>query len=214
MNRSDLYKEYLSGSENETGTAEFDKMQEIFEDSMQGRLNKLQATIEGIFTNAMNTDQFYDMIDATTKLVEVFDDLVQSIGGGEQAMTAFLAVATKMFSGQIGQGITNFISNRQQAQKYKDNKAAAQAYAQEQLAGRGLTVADERTTRAANDIAGMDQYRTIFNLETEEKVNALAKERLDLEVQFEAALQKNEGMFSAIRLVAEDYNMTEKEALE
>ena len=73
MNRSDLYKQYLAASEGETGTETLDSMQKVYEESLQGRLNTLRSTVEGIFTKAFNTDDFYGMIDAVTKLVETFD---------------------------------------------------------------------------------------------------------------------------------------------
>ena len=195
MNRSDLYKEYLQGSESETGTAEFDKMQQVFEDSMQGRLNKLQSTIEGIFTKAFNTDAFYPIIDAVTNLVQVFSDLTDAIGGGGQAMTAFLTIASRAFSGNIGQGISNFITNRQMARQQRENSNAVQASARRQLAGEGLNIDNEATQRAADDIAKVNQYASIMSAEQEAERNQLVETRinllnqqLDLEQQIEAAI--------------------------
>ena len=142
MNRSDLYKDYLAASEGETGTATMDMMQEVFEESMQGRLNKLRSAVEGIFTNAFNTDDFYAMIDAVTKLVEVFDDLIQSIGGGKNALMGFGAIATKVFSNQIAQGVGNFIQNRQTNELAKSNIDFAINDAKNRVRGAGVLNTD------------------------------------------------------------------------
>ncbi len=122
MNRSDLYKEYLAASQNETGTATMDMMQDVYEKSMQGRLNRLQASIEGIFTNAFDTDNFYALIDAATLLTETFDNLIQSIGGGSNALLGLGAIITRVFSRQIGQGIANTIANRATNAQGRDNR--------------------------------------------------------------------------------------------
>ena len=180
MNRSDLYNEYLSASEGETGTETFDEMQAIFEDSMQGRLNKLQAAIEGIFTNAFETDNFYDMIDAVTGLVEVFADLTEAIGGGSAAMTAFLAVGTKMFSGSIGKGVANFISNRQTNALRENNQQALAAQARKTLENEGFQTGNQSIDTAAKDFANMNQYRPVMSAEQSNQANALVEQRVAL----------------------------------
>jgi hypothetical protein len=218
MNRSDLYDQYLAGSESETGTETFDQMQEIFEDSMQGRLNKLQAAIEGIFTNAFNTDSFYDMIDAVTNLVEVFGDLTEAIGGGGAAMTAFLAVATKMFSGGIGKGIANFISNRQTNALADSNRQALAAQAKQTLADKGLNTGDRSVDTAAMDFANMNQYRPNMTAEQSNQANALIDQRVALlqeEIQLREDLATQIAIADAVSEDAEGKRIqTQEELLE
>lgn len=217
MNRSDLYKQYLGASESETGTGTFDEMQEKFADSMTGRMNKLQATIESVFNQAFASDSFYPMIDAVTQLIQLFSDLTDAIGGGGTALTAFAAIATRAFSNQIGTGIGNIIYNRQQRQQYGASKQAAQNEAIRQLKGQGLTVGDARTQQAANDIAGAMQYRTLMNAEAEEQFNTLVQERVKI-LQAESEIRAEiEAQVKAIDLIAKaaegETTKNEQEAL-
>jgi TP901 family phage tail tape measure protein len=124
MNRSDLYEDYLGASENATGTA--DQMQDIYANSMEGRLNQLQATAEGIFNDIFNTDDFYGMIDALTTVLDLTNQWVNAIGGGGVALQGLGAIATRVFSDNIAQSLNNFMQNRnvsKQQQQNRDNAA-------------------------------------------------------------------------------------------
>lgn len=123
MNRSDLYEDYLGASENATGTA--DQMQDIYANSMEGRLNQLQATAEGIFNDIFNTDDFYGMIDALTTILDLTNQWVNAIGGGGVALQGLGAIATRVFSDNIAQSLNNFIQNRNvsKQQQNRDNAA-------------------------------------------------------------------------------------------
>ena len=123
MNRSDLYKDYLGASENAEGTA--DQMQEIYANSMEGRLNQLQATAEGIFNDIFNTDDFYGMIDALTTILDLTNQWVNAIGGGGVALQGLGAIATRVFSDNIAQSLTRFVQNRNTTKQQEQNKQNA-----------------------------------------------------------------------------------------
>lgn len=123
MNRSDLYQDYLGASQNAEGTA--DQMQEIYADSMEGRLNKLQATAEGIFNDIFNTDDFYGMIDALTTVLDLTNQWVNAIGGGGVALQGLGAIATRVFSDNIAQSLTRFAQNRNTTKQQEQNKQNA-----------------------------------------------------------------------------------------
>lgn len=180
MNRSDLYSEYLNASEGETGTETFDEMQAIFEDSMQGRLNKLQATVEGIFTNAMNTDSFYEMIDAVTQLVQLFGDLTEAIGGGGSALTAFGAILTKVMSNNISRGMANFVVNRQRDAMINSNVESARLNAQQQLTGQGIQLDDADAQKVVNDTAQGAQYAHLMNQQQLDLLNQSLEQRTQI----------------------------------
>ena len=120
MNRSDLYQDYLGASENAEGTA--DQMQEIYANSMEGRLNKLQATAEGVFNDIFNTDDFYGMIDALTTILDLTNQWVNAIGGGGTALQGLGAIATRVFSDNIAQSIGNFVQNRNVSKQQRQNR--------------------------------------------------------------------------------------------
>ena len=119
MNRSDMYNEYKSASQNADGT--LDVMNEKYVNSIEGKMNKLQATFEETLGKFFETDDFYGFIDGLTTAVDLMNQLVDAIGGGKSALIGFGAVAGKVFSTSIGRGINNFISNKQAEKTAKQN---------------------------------------------------------------------------------------------
>ena len=123
MNRSDLYNQYKDASENADGT--LDVMNEKYVDSLQGRLNKLQASAEGLFNNLFDTDDFYAPIDALTQLVDLTNEFMQSIGGVKGALTALAPIMTQVFSKNIAQSAMSIIQNAQMDKINKNNRNTA-----------------------------------------------------------------------------------------
>ncbi len=203
MNRADIYENAANISRNETGTATYDRMQETYRESLEGKSNALTATIEEIFLNAFETDSFYGLIDAVTALTKTFAQLIQAVGGGGAALTAFAALLTKSFSTQISQGITNMISNRQAAASYEANRQAVQQQAVAQLAGRGITTSDAYTQKMVNNIAGMNQYATVTGSEQEKQKNAIIEEQIQLYSQRNALIEHGKTLLQGINIVAE-----------
>lgn len=119
MNRSDMYNEYKSASQNADGT--LDVMNEKYVDSLEGRMNKLQATFEETIGKFSETDDFYGLIDGLTTAIDLMNQLIDTIGGGKSALLGLGAVAGKVFSTSIGRGINNFISNKQAEKIAKQN---------------------------------------------------------------------------------------------
>lgn len=203
MNRADIYENAANISRAETGTATYDRMQETYRESLEGKSNALTATIEEIFLNAFETDSFYDLIDAVTVLTKTFAQLIQAVGGGGAALTAFAALLTKSFSTQISQGITNMISNRQAAASYEANRQAIQQQAVAQLAGRGITTSDAYTQKMVNNIAGMNQYATVTGSEQEKQKNAIIEEQIQLYSQRNALIEHGKTLLQGINIIAE-----------
>ena len=185
MNRSDLYDEYKGASESADGT--LDQMNEEFVDSLEGRMNKLQATFEGIFNSMFKTDDIYPFIDALTLALELVDNFVQSIGGGGQVLLAFGNIATKVFSKQLAENITNTI------QAYTDNKAvkANSKMAKQNLESLGLKDVENQYNKPIVDFTttGMkysnimsDNQKTNFN-DNLEKTIKLNNEIVESEAQ-------------------------------
>lgn len=185
MNRSDLYDEYKGASESADGT--LDQMNEEIVDSLEGRMNKLQATFEGIFNSMFETDDIYPFIDALTLALELVDNFVQSIGGGGQVLLAFGNIATKVFSKQLAENITNTI------QAYTDNKAvkANSKMAKQNLESLGLKDVENQYNKPIVDFTttGMkysnimsDSQKTNFN-DNLEKTIKLNNEIVESEAQ-------------------------------
>ena len=212
MNRADIYEKAVDVSREEEGTTTYDRMQETYKNSMEGRLNTLSATIEGIFVHAFNTDDFYGLIDAATGLAETFDNLIQSIGGGSNALMGFAALMTKVFSDQIGRGISNMIANRATTTQAQENRQGAMMFAQAQLAGKGLNVANQDVMALANNRAQIAQYAPHMNNEQIEVANKLWQEQVTLFEQLVGAEAEYEQVTQAVKSVLVQLQFSAEEA--
>ena len=135
MNRSDLYQQYKQSSEEGKEKGTLDVMNEKYVDSLEGRLNKLQATFEGLFSNLFETTDFNPLIDGLTTVVDLMNQFVTSIGGGSAALTGLGAVAMRVFSNSMARGLNNFVSNRKATGMKKENQ---RNFAEKGLASLGL----------------------------------------------------------------------------
>lgn len=177
MNRSDLYKDYLGASENATGTA--DQMQDIYANSMEGRLNKLQATAEGIFNDIFNTDDFYGMIDALTTVLDLTNQWVDSIGGGANALQGLGAIATRVFSKNIAAGITSLTGNFSASRQQQQNLLASKNL----FAQNGLDIQDPKNAKTLEYIQKGLAASTGMTTEQQEKFNETKEQALQLSSQ-------------------------------
>ena len=200
MNSADIYEKSLKTSQQETGTEVYDRMQETYRDSMEGRLNALSATIEGIFTKAFDTDDFYGLIDAATLLAETFDNLIQSIGGGSNALLGLGAIITKVFSKNIAQGIGNSVLNRQTNQLAKENLNTQIGNAQAQLRGQGLNTDNQYMNNMANNIAKVQQYMGNMSQEQLDKLNASAQKHIGIMSEAAVAEKEFQSVLEAVEI--------------
>lgn len=126
MNRSDLYDQYKQSAQEGKDKGTLDVMNEKYLDSMEGKLNQLQATLEGVFNNIFESDDFYAAIDGVTNLVDLFSQLTDAVGGGDVALQAFGATALRIFSSQIGTQIGNGLQNLAVNKQKRDNSKTVQ----------------------------------------------------------------------------------------
>lgn len=198
MNRSDLYEDYLYSSENATGTA--DQMQEIYANSLEGNLNQLQATAEGIFNDIFNTDDFYGMIEALTQLLNLTNDWINALGGAGPVLTGLGSIFTRVFSDNISAGLSNFISNRNLAQQQEQNKNQTSNL----LTRSGLDATSERNkelleymTDSLNRAGNMTQQQQEQYNEDVEATITLKNKQLQQEEQILAAVMATNAAYRA-----------------
>ena len=131
MDNADMYQEYL-GATGASASGTLEEMNAEYLDSLQGRLTKLQSTLEGLFSSIFNTDDIYPWIDAVQGFLDLIQDFVDAIGGAGPVLTGILALVTQLFSKNIAQGITDSSINaavqRQRAENYKNKEATLQQW--------------------------------------------------------------------------------------
>ena len=189
MNRSDLYEQYKSSSENAEGT--LDEMNQKYVDSLEGKMKTLQATLEGVFSSLFDSDDFYGMIDALTELVNLMDNFVQSIGGGEQALLALGSIGLKTFSKDIGANIGKIVYNGK-AEKLQKEQIQGQRNSVLQQMGLG----DIDKAEIEETVDYIDKSLSKSSMMTEDHIkqnNSLLKEQTDLtkkKIEAQEALNK------------------------
>lgn len=212
MNRSDLYEEYKNSSENAEDT--LDVMNEKYINSLQGRMNQLQASFEGVVLDVLDTDDFYDIIGALTETINLFDDLIESIGGGGQALLAFGTIATKVFSKNMAAGITNVMQNAKMRNTRESNVAYNQTMLR-QLGAQGDFENDPRSKAFLDRVVkstNNDDVMTVEQLETRNQLieRSVAAENKLLATE-EKLTRQVEATNAAYKLVGFEGNVIEKD---
>ena len=121
MERSDLYDQYKGASENADGT--LDEMNSKFTDSLEGRMNKLKATVEDLFNSLFDSDSFYGLVDLFTNLINIVDKFTDAIGGSGQALLLFGNIGLKTFGKNITDWAAKSMSNKSVNQQQKIDQA-------------------------------------------------------------------------------------------
>lgn len=113
----DMYEQAKSTSQHSIGTLQ--KQQDTYMKSTEAHIEKLGAAAEDLYDSLFDQETMNKLIDGLTKLVETFDNLIDAIGGGGNALLMFSSIATKALSNKIGDGIGGFINNKVIARKNK-----------------------------------------------------------------------------------------------
>ena len=112
----DMYTEALETSQNAMGTLQ--EQQDIYLESTPAKLKELKATWEDLYGSLIKTDKLNWGIDGLKNLVQVFDNFIDSFGGGLKAIGAFGAVVANIFNKQISNAI---IRAKIEKQKFQNN---------------------------------------------------------------------------------------------
>lgn len=126
----DMYSDALETSANAMGTLQH--QQDIYMESTEARLKRLKATTQDLYDGLIDNDELNVGIDALTNLVQVFDNFIDSFGGGLKSITAFGTIIANIFNKQIIESINGAI---QRQQVFQQNLELAQANAQVRAQG-------------------------------------------------------------------------------
>lgn len=112
MDNRDMYEDYVT-STGSVATGTLEQMNEEYAQSLAGRMQKLQTTLEGIFNNLFETDDFYKFIDVAQTALDLIDNLTEAMGGGIPVLTALAGLMAQVFSKNWAQEITRNTQNRE-----------------------------------------------------------------------------------------------------
>lgn len=164
----DKYTESLKTSQNATGTLQ--QQNEIYLDSMEAHLNKLQAAKERVYQSLFESDSFIKLLDVLTLLTEQVGKFIDRIGGFLPLLTGLMGPLMMIAHAQIGNAFANMAINADNAK----SNANALVEKMEQLstlkfsAAAGITELDKTIKDAALSAAQLAKQKLITPEEKEE----------------------------------------------
>lgn len=107
----DMYTNALETSADAAGTLQ--KQQDIYMESTVAHLQQLSTEAERTYSILFNTDTINDFVDAGTGALSIFNNFLESLGGGMDTFTMLGTIGANVFNKQIGEAIEKQIVNMQ-----------------------------------------------------------------------------------------------------
>lgn len=118
LENSKMYEENLEAAQTSLGT--INQQQDIYLDSLEGKLNTLQSTFEGFINSIFNVDDIKPFIDDITGLIKLLTGFTTSIGT-TSIFSGILGVGAKVFSSNIGDQVMKASENRKARKKRQES---------------------------------------------------------------------------------------------
>ena len=181
MDNWDKFSQNLERANTATGSLQ--KQQDIYMDSAEAHLQRLQTAYEGLYDSIFDENSIKDVADILTVLVERLSSFVQSLGGGGNTLLALGSTALRVFDDQIGRSLAGTISNLKKANA-NVTELTAQMKLLEEIQG-----LDETSEYFKDLVTWKKEILDMGNLVTAEQhneANAIIKQRAELEENKEA----------------------------
>lgn len=184
MENADMYNDQLKMMTSSAGA--LDEQQAIYADSMQAKLQKLSTAGEGIITNLLDPNEVKPLIDALTDLLNLITQIVDALGGLWPILTGVGAAATKVFSNQIGQMVTNKIIN------FSRDRARSDISPADVIKNMGGVGDDSQHKSSVDFINTAGSLQSSMSVKQQEDYNAALKATVTLENQIAAAKERQQ----------------------
>lgn len=113
---------------------------DIYAESWEAASKRVKAATEGIYQDLINDDAFIDILNAFEDILTFIDSAIKGLGGLEGVLTAVLAIATKLFSGQIATSMNSMKDSLQSMTK--SGRAKVESRREEALKAAGTLNVD------------------------------------------------------------------------
>lgn len=117
----DMYTDALNTSVDATGTLQ--KQQDIYMESMEAHLQELSTEAEKTYDVLFNEEVIKGFIGTATGVLSIFNNFIEGIGGGGQAILTLGSLVANVFNKQIGSAINTQLDN---LQKFRESQDSAQ----------------------------------------------------------------------------------------
>ena len=115
LENSEMYDENLEAAQNSLGT--INEQQQIYLDSLEGKLNTMQSAFEGFINSIFDVDDIKPFIDDITGLIKLLTGFTDSVGP-TSIFSGVLGIGARVFSNNIG----DQAMRRSQRKREKQNR--------------------------------------------------------------------------------------------
>ena len=109
MDNWDFMKQNLATANASSGALQ--KQADIYAESWEAAADRVTAAAENIYKALINDEFFIDLLNGVEKVIAFVDHLIDNLNGLKGVLAAIGAIVTKVFAGQISQGLTNIAYN-------------------------------------------------------------------------------------------------------
>ena len=88
-----------------------DKQAETYAESWEAAQDRVKAAAEDVYDSLIDEDFFIDMLKGVEKLLGGLSTLIDSLGGVKGILSSVAMIATRLFAGQMAEGVRNFAFN-------------------------------------------------------------------------------------------------------
>lgn len=159
----DKYTEALKMSKDALGT--LDQQQSYFTESTKGKLQQLEAEIEKLYGNLIDSEGLQSMVSILDNAVEAVNSFVDGFGSGLPTIGAFASLLISAFDKHL---IKNIAETKTEAQKYAENLDLI-AKKQELLKQKTLPARRKRPENEAEEMARGDAIASKAGLDKEKE---------------------------------------------
>lgn len=171
----DMYNEAFNESVNAVGT--LNEQQNIYMESTEAHLQQLRTEAERTYDILFDQDAVNSFADSLNGALTIFNNFLETTGGGISSLIALGSTLGNVFSQQIGAGIGQMVQNHMVGQLNARNTQAAQDFAAVQSSNQGLSEQEVQAYKEihqySEQLLGMSQ-----NLTSEQynRLNALKEQ--------------------------------------
>lgn len=209
MNNPEYYQKALSAT-GEGAEGMMDQMNEIYTESIEGRLKTLQAAGEQVMSTLFNQDDVEPVIETLTDVVNAINDIVDAAGGLQGVLPVVGGLLIRTFSKELAGSITNMANSIQMILANSRN-ANNFSVAVDLMGLRGATKESPLNAQLTAGVA--DNYSSLSE-STREKLRDLSQQILELEEERTNVLKEQEVAVKDIYEQAAEEQRIAREELE
>lgn len=203
MENADMYNEQLEMMQTSQGA--LDEQQAIYMDSLQAKIQQLATAGEGLVNSLFNTDAIKPLITDLTELINLVQAFAESIGGLNSILTAIGSLGAKVFSNQIGQSISNIMTN---IQRNRSRSNISSEEVQRLLNNLGAVGKASGHTASANLVSQVLPLQNKMSQEQREQYNKILQDTVKLENQVITSKEKQvQAQQELSRAAKDNYNI-------